>query len=268
MNPKRPQVTYVIHRDGDIESKVYKVPLWAHKFFKIAGVTLAIMILVGIVLYAPIVLTAAKVPGLNREIDQLTAENRQVRELAETLQGLEERYDQVRNMLGADIVLTAPGDTANALFPAPPVYARAAGFHPEYPEGPSAPVHWPLDSLYHPGVITRGHGQPNGGGESHNGVDIAIPKGTPIRAAGGGTVRQAGYDAEYGWYVLIDHTGGYQTMYGHAARLLVTASQPVDAGQVIALAGSTGRSTAPHLHFEKRRAGQSVDPLASANQES
>jgi murein DD-endopeptidase MepM/ murein hydrolase activator NlpD len=266
MTPNRPQVTYVIHRDGDIESKSYKVPLWVHQGMKISGVTMAILILIGIVLYAPIVLTAAKVPALNQEIERLSAENRQVRELASTLQALEERYDQVRSMLGADVI-PEPGDT-NALFPAPAVYARSVGFDPEYPTGPSLPVHWPVDSLFHPGVITRGHGQPNGGGENHAGVDIAIPKGTPIRASGGGTVREAGYDPEYGWYVLMDHVSGYQTMYGHAARLLVATNQQVQAGQVIALAGSTGRSTAPHLHFEKRHAGQSIDPLAVITQES
>jgi len=54
----------------------------------------------------------------------------------------------------------------------------------------------------------------------HPGVDIAVPRGTPIRAAGGGTVAEAGFDSEYGLFVLIDHPAGYRTMYGHASRLL------------------------------------------------
>ena len=133
--------------------------------------------------------------------------------------------------------------------------------------GPSAPSYWPLDSIFQPGVLTRRQTLADGPGVQHGGVDIAVRAGTQIRAAGGGTVREAGYDVEYGWFVLIDHPDDYQTMYGHASRLLVAAQDSVDAGQVIALAGSTGRSTAPHLHFEKRRGNQLIDPLERLNKE-
>jgi murein DD-endopeptidase MepM/ murein hydrolase activator NlpD len=98
------------------------------------------------------------------------------------------------------------------------------------------------------------------GSEAHPGLDIAVRSGTPIRAAGGGVVAEAGVDPDYGRYVLINHPQGYQSMYGHASRVLVTAGEAVKAGQVIGLSGSTGRSTAPHLHFEIRRNGQQIDP--------
>jgi len=62
-------------------------------------------------------------------------------------------------------------------------------------------------------------------------------------------------------YVLLRHPGSYETMYGHASRLLVREGDVVAAGQVIALSGNSGRSTAPHLHFEIRRDGRSIDPL-------
>jgi murein DD-endopeptidase MepM/ murein hydrolase activator NlpD len=67
---------------------------------------------------------------------------------------------------------------------------------------------------------------------------------------------------DYGMFVRVRHPGGYETMYGHASRLLVRDGDDVAAGQVIALSGNTGRSTAPHLHFEVRRDGRSIDPLA------
>ncbi len=73
---------------------------------------------------------------------------------------------------------------------------------------------------------------------------------------------EAGFEAEYGLFVLIDHPGGYRTMYGHASRLLVSSGSQVDAGTVIALSGTTGRSTAPHLHFEKRLGDVLLDPRA------
>jgi murein DD-endopeptidase MepM/ murein hydrolase activator NlpD len=106
-----------------------------------------------------------------------------------------------------------------------------------------------------------------GDGEAHEGIDIAVPIGTPIRASGGGTVEAAATNADYGLFILLRHPGGYETMYGHASRLLVREGDSVVAGQVIALTGNSGRSTAPHLHFEIRREGQSLDPLTLVKKE-
>jgi murein DD-endopeptidase MepM/ murein hydrolase activator NlpD len=75
-------------------------------------------------------------------------------------------------------------------------------------------------------------------------------------------VRETGTDSAYGEYVLLAHPDGYETMYGHLSRVLVSRGASVRGGQVIALSGNTGRSTAPHLHFEVRRHGRSVDPLS------
>src|SRR3989475_11500338 len=80
-------------------------------------------------------------------------------------------------------------------------------------------------------------------------------------------VTAAGIDPAYGLFVLLRHTQGYETMYGHASRLLVREGDSVQAGQVIALSGTSGRSTAPHLHFEIRRDGRSLDPLTVVKQE-
>jgi len=82
-----------------------------------------------------------------------------------------------------------------------------------------------------------------------------------VRASGGGTVAATGYDPDYGLFVLLRHPAGYETMYGHASRLIVVEGDDVQAGQVIALSGNSGRSTAPHLHFEIRRDKKSLDPL-------
>jgi murein DD-endopeptidase MepM/ murein hydrolase activator NlpD len=119
------------------------------------------------------------------------------------------------------------------------------------------PQYWPLDDT---GFLTRG--QIGGTGtEAHPGIDIAVPTGSIVRAAAGGRVADAGQDPEYGWFVLLQHADGYQSMYGHLSRRLVATGDSVTPGQVIGLTGSTGRSTAPHLHFEIRRQGASLDPL-------
>ncbi len=94
----------------------------------------------------------------------------------------------------------------------------------------------------------------------HNGVDIAAPWGTPVRAAAPGTVLFAGWFGGYGKLVVLDH-GGVTTLYGHLSSIEVAAGQKVRAGQVIGRVGSTGYSTGPHLHFEIRVDGRPVDPL-------
>jgi murein DD-endopeptidase MepM/ murein hydrolase activator NlpD len=87
-------------------------------------------------------------------------------------------------------------------------------------------------------------------GRLHAGVDLAAPHGTPIRAAGGGTVALAGVEGGYGNAVLIDHGNGYLTHYGHMSAITVTIGQQVAPGEQIGNEGSTGHSTGPHLHFE------------------
>ncbi|MBC7100009.1 M23 family metallopeptidase, partial [Candidatus Bipolaricaulota bacterium] len=94
----------------------------------------------------------------------------------------------------------------------------------------------------------------------HTGIDIAVPEGTPVRAAAGGTVTFSGWQEGFGLLVVIDHENGYETYYGHLSRLLVAPGQSVSAGETIALSGNTGLSTGPHLHFEVRYLGTPVDP--------
>ncbi|WP_243414019.1 M23 family metallopeptidase [Oscillibacter sp. CU971] len=97
--------------------------------------------------------------------------------------------------------------------------------------------------------------------KGHSGMDLAVPTGTPIRAALPGTVTVSTYNqGGYGYYVMIDHGGGLVTLYGHCSQLLARVGRTVEAGDVIALSGSTGRSTGPHLHFEVRVNGQRTNP--------
>lgn len=96
---------------------------------------------------------------------------------------------------------------------------------------------------------------------SHTGIDLAVAKGTPIRASKGGTVITAGWSNTYGNYVIISHSGGYQTLYAHMTKYTVKKGQVVNQGELIGYVGSTGYSTGPHLHFSVYKNGNLVNPL-------
>ncbi|NLG80066.1 MAG: M23 family metallopeptidase [Firmicutes bacterium] len=96
--------------------------------------------------------------------------------------------------------------------------------------------------------------------QGHEGIDIAAPTGTPIRATADGIVRFSGTQAGYGRLVIIDHGYGFETLYAHNSRNTVRAGQRVKRGQVIAYIGSTGTSTGPHVHYEVRVSGKPVNP--------
>ena len=166
-------------------------------------------------------------------------------------------------MIGADIVRDPLATTSH--LPLAPALRARVGSEPSPPgPGPTVPREWPLAE---PGYVTRGQVQLGAAdNEPHPGLDIAVPVGTQVRASGGATVNQIGDDPEYGLYVLLDHPEEYQTMYGHLSRIIVTDGQNVEAGEVIGLSGNSGRSTAPHLHFEIRQRGTSLDPRTMVKQ--
>jgi murein DD-endopeptidase MepM/ murein hydrolase activator NlpD len=102
---------------------------------------------------------------------------------------------------------------------------------------------------------------PASNGQRNDGINIALPLGTPIKAAAGGTVSYSGNGLkDYGNLLLIQHRDGYVTAYAHAEKLLVQKGDVVKAGQVIAYAGRTGDVSTPQLHFEIRRGTTPVDP--------
>jgi len=94
----------------------------------------------------------------------------------------------------------------------------------------------------------------------HSGYDLAAPSGASISAILPGKVSTAAFDKGYGNYVVIDHGGGLQTLYAHCSKLKCAAGDEVQQGEEIALVGSTGNSTGPHLHIELRKDGQRYDP--------
>jgi hypothetical protein len=120
--------------------------------------------------------------------------------------------------------------------------------------GLSSFISWPIM-----GTITSYFGWRSLG--YHYGVDIAAKLGDPIKASASGIVSFVGWKGNYGKAIIIDHSGGKQTVYGHLSKILVQKGQQISQGQVIGKIGLTGRTTGPHLHFEVREKGRCVNPL-------
>ena len=115
-----------------------------------------------------------------------------------------------------------------------------------------------------PGYVTSPFGWRRN--RMHKGTDIKVQVGDSIRAAWAGQVRIVGWDPRgYGYFVVVRHDNGLETVYGHLSRPLVDEYEPVKAGYVLGLGGNTGRSTGSHLHLEMRYLGEAIDPATVIN---
>jgi murein DD-endopeptidase MepM/ murein hydrolase activator NlpD len=254
------RLTLIIVPHGDLETRTLEIPYWKLKFALFLGLAGVLVVGFMVAMWFPIAAQAGRVRGLEQQLERLESERAQVAELAETLAEVEEQYERVRQLLGADGAGREGGvpelpplrrDTASRGDP-PGGDASAAGVEPR--------IDWPLAFA---GFVTRAQTTDR---SSHPGLDIAAPAGSQVRAVAPGVVREAGFDEVYGEYVVLDHGAGLESVYGHASRVLVRPGDVVARGEVIALTGSTGRSSAPHLHFEIRKDGVAVDPLRYVRQ--
>ena len=253
---------------GDLSTRSYEI---SYRTLRIAlwvggGVVVALFLMAASWFW--LAAQAGRVQLLQREVASLQGERQERERLARQVARMQATYEQIQVMLKGELPppdsiqararavgARTPGDTA-----APPdaraTDDTAVADSGKDGRGAMLPHAWPLRDL---AFVTRGLADVPGG---HPGLDIAVAAGSRILASGAGTVEEAGEDPVYGRFVVIAHGGGVESVYGHASRLLVHPRERVRAEQVIALSGSTGVSTAPHLHFEIRRNGRAVDPRA------
>lgn len=249
--PKRMTFIVVPHGGRDLNTRSFEV---SYRRLRGAGIVFLVMVIAWIgmaISWGYVLSQAARVPGLQGEIARLEEERAQVEQLAAMLGQLEGQYMQVREMLGA----TRASEPGSIWLPA---LSEAGSAAPSAADSASGvPSVWPLTER---GFVTREHlGRIPG---QHPGIDIAVAEGTYVRASASGQVTEAGADEVYGNYVRLEHPDGYETVYGHASELFVSPNDEVRRGQVIALSGNTGTSTAPHLHFEVWKDGEPIDPRA------
>jgi murein DD-endopeptidase MepM/ murein hydrolase activator NlpD len=237
-----------VQRESGLANRTIILTQRQVRLLRVALYVAAALLTIGSVSWVYLAAQAARVPFLTTRVAGLTKEVKQLDTLQVRLAEMERRFNQVQHMMGATTSLTPIRDTV--VVPPPPPKPDTVT--------PTVPSLWPLEV---DGYVTRGNADSSDYSGSHPGLDVAIPVGTPIRAAGGGTIVEVGDDAKYGRFVRIEHRDGYETLYGHASQILVKQGDKIPAGRTIALSGNTGQSTAPHLHFEIRQGGAAVDPM-------
>jgi murein DD-endopeptidase MepM/ murein hydrolase activator NlpD len=132
---------------------------------------------------------------------------------------------------------------------------------PQWKRDAQLKFEWPLEPVRVTSLFGQRFHPIDGRLKAHEGVDLAAETGQLISAAGPGVVRRAGWNGNYGYQVEVQHGGGVVTRYSHLLQPLVEPGDTVDTGDPLGLAGSTGYSTGPHLHFEVWRRGRAQDPL-------
>jgi murein DD-endopeptidase MepM/ murein hydrolase activator NlpD len=253
-----------------------ELPRWALRL--VGGVLAASVVLViaGGVLYGFLIHDSLRLREVRKE-------NAILHERSARLDAIEQEVaeiDHVRRKLYALAGVTeasASEDSRGSSVPDPatdqPVNASPSAVPPFTPQGalqsdveggsaerPASEPSVPLRVIPLEGPISQSFHRDGSEGPGHEGIDIAGSEGTPILAAAAGTVVFAGWDPTLGNLLVLDHGSGWRTRYGHNQKIVVETGERVMAGQHVALLGSTGQSSAPHLHFEVLSEGAPIDP--------
>ena len=250
------QLNIVLLPSGDRETRSFSISYRALQAFGLVVALVAIGVSLIIFTWWPLAVRSARATDLERELARMGRDLERVEDLVQQLGRMEAQYLQLRDMFGS-----GDGSVSGPRVFFPPLVESGSDDQPGRAVRGSPPSFWPLSER---GFVTQGlHSGPAGG---HPGLDIAVPSGSYIWSAGDGVVVEVGEDAVYGRFVVIDHRSEVRTLYGHASETFVERGEEVHARQVVALSGSTGRSSAPHLHFEVIVAGKPVDPLGFVQQ--
>ena len=250
------QLNIVLIPSGDRETRSFSVSYRALRAVGLVAALAAIGVSLIIFSWWPLAARSARASELEHELARMGGDLERVEDLVQQLGQMEAQYLQLRDMFGSS--------SEGAVEPRgffPPLAEPGADDYSGGSVRGSPPSFWPLSER---GFVTQGLHSGAAGG--HLGLDIAVPSGSYIWSAGDGVVAEVGEDAVYGRFVVIDHGSGVRTLYGHTSETFVERGEEVHAREVVALSGSTGRSTAPHLHFEVIVEGKPVDPLGFVEQ--
>ena len=272
------RISVLIVPDGNDRTLGFTLSPAACKILFGAAFLCAVGVLTGAVTYWRVAQVALRADHLERENTLLRRENAKVVELRDTLYEMKEIDYRLKmmagNRIGSDVYTSEEmtvsdwGDvrrTAPRVGQYPPVSVPATwidgsdGAHATHSAREwlrTTPTLWPVQ-----GWVTAEFTVVAGPfGRRHAGIDIAAPSGSPVKAAADGVVIFEGWTEDLGNLLMIQHDPHFSTRYGHNSKILVTEGEHVRRGQTVAFVGSSGRSSAPHLHFEIWKDGSPVNP--------
>lgn len=245
--------TLIVMREGEVDSRTLEMSRG-----RVIALTLLCLVVLASAFFAAgrwagDMVSRDHIESLETEVLDLREENAAMAVVAERVERLEADYGQLKSVMGGEM-----GASRRDIL-LPPLSEEDATARRATEEEESARFVWPVVEQ---GFVTRTFGDTTSApGEEHVGVDIAVPVGSYVRSTRGGAVEETGEDPAYGLYVRVSHEDDISSLYAHNSWLFVSAGDSVEIGEVIALSGNSGRSTAPHLHVEIEREGLPVDPL-------
>ncbi len=267
----------MVMREGGLSGQVrsYSLPGYLPRLAIIAG-TVIVMIVVAAVAMTLYFWQRSS------ELSRVQTENAALRQSVAHIEQLEAELAyhrkftrQLAQLVGVDLPEFESGDLSDTLAIAAIIESDEIPHSPAGAEGFETPLTGVPVGECQPDPNNRPRGLPLVGRTSrgfqaegvnprlrHHGIDIAAREGSPVHAPADGVVVYAGPDDVFGLLLIVDHGDGFKTVYGHNSRLHVRVGDTVLRGDIIALSGNTGQSTAPHLHYEIRRDDQPVDPTA------
>lgn len=241
------------------------LPRWSLRLLGAILVASLALVLVGGVLYGRLIRDAVVLREVRQENELLRARAARLEEIEQDVAQLDRVRKQLYSLAGvpdaeAGAIKLAGSDAQDV----PAQDSEGTKIPPavqdEGDRAAQAVPDAPLSTAPFRGPVSRGFAVATERSPEHTGVDIAGREGADVVAAGDGIVEFAGENDTFGNMLIIRHAGAWETRYGHNKELLVAQGDSVRAGQVVALLGSTGQSSAPHLHFEIHYDGTPVDP--------
>ena len=251
MKSAREKISVLFVPEGEGESRSFRISRLTIRVFFISLAVFFVLLCAGMISYFIISVKASRYEQTVADNLRLIEENRRIIKLSEELRRLEAFNRQIRKALGVALELDSTYIDTGGVF-TPQVDSWSMQVLPA--------MNQPIFQLPVNGLVSREYTTGVFPGQTHSGVDFAVAEGTLVTAAADGWVVFTGWHYRYGNLLIIQHSGAFLTFYGHNRSILVEIGEKVKRGQPVAVSGNSGRSTAPHLHFEIRRRGVAVNP--------
>ncbi len=249
MKSSSEKISVLFVPEGEGESRSFRVTRGFLWFLVWILILLIVITAGGVVSFILLINKASDYHNIREENLALLTENRRIESLARELERLQTLDRQIRRAMGAALELDSVSGSADTEF---------VDYYQEslYNSGDNVFFIAPVE-----GYISRGFEIDIVTDLIHYGIDFALPAGTIVNASADGWVIFNGWDDRFGYYLILQHPGDYLTCYGHNLAILTNLGEFVQAGQPVTLSGNSGKSSAPHLHFEIRHRGKPVDPF-------